>query len=810
MPETDWDNLIRSKMPTAAPTDLLEPPRLPQGPAAIQGEPADDWDSLIASKTAAPLVHEDATPAPRADELNPGANWAKVTDAERAQAKLPAEPLWSTFARAFAHGRAEHPVTGLVATALAIPQGLLQWAGVSPKTTGTMGADFFRAEQSEMDRIDSERLDKYDPSKGEDFAHKFAYSAGRAPLEGLKILASGGLLGVGKAVAKRVIAKAVVDKVMGKAATSAAAAVPVAAPAVVRQAVNDQDSGMPMNEVVGRAFIHGLSEILSEAVPIGGHVGLGGVGADLFKGGARQTLRQAAINAAKEMPAELIQEAIAQPPETMVDWWAKHKPPKGYGDAAWQVANDTIEAALTAIPQSVILGGAQVAGGVAEQKANRLPIEPLPSAEEGQPTDMPAEMGPPPGGPVAATPYDPRLIPEDIRPENETPTTREALAAGIDASLAQKVVSMGGMPEMGPGGRISASDIYGPRPEGPAAEQPTPNIAKQDEDEAYGRVPPEFRAQPISPQNGLTLEAAIASGKVRPGHADAIEAAMTQRQAELADAEKPTDRIEKPAAPVEPTKHPAKTSLTIIRNAVRTVFPDGDDAQRAMTAAQEMAKTDPESVWVLSRKLVKRKREILAERKRQKGAVPATEGAPEAERLGAPVRPTEAPAPVAAAPMPAPEALPAPVVAPSPPPTSPSAAPQGQVPAGAGARPAATPQGMARVRAAQKAMRSILKNPDIVGEDRSTSLENAKQLIQFLQAKAHLDELPDTGRFNGDRIAYTGVTAEDHGKPLREFIYLDGSKAGAYGHLPAVLSNTSPPVVQAPRPTPQIPTTPAP
>lgn len=103
----------------------------------------------------------------------------------------------------------------------------------------------------------------------------------------------------------------------------------------------------------------------------------------------------------------------------------------------------------------------------------------------------------------------------------------------------------------------------------------------------------------------------------------------------------------------------------------------------------------------------------------------------------------------------------------------------------AGARKA-TPEGMARVEAAQQRLRDIINNPDIVGAQRADMIEAGKNLIAFLQAHADTRKPLETDHRNGDLVAFTG---EDAPEGFRDFIYLEGNKAGEHGvsMLPEVL-----------------------
>lgn len=83
---------------------------------------------------------------------------------------------------------------------------------------------------------------------------------------------------------------------------------------------------------------------------------------------------------------------------------------------------------------------------------------------------------------------------------------------------------------------------------------------------------------------------------------------------------------------------------------------------------------------------------------------------------------------------------------------------------------------MALVEEAQRKLRDVINNPDIVGRQRADMIENGRNLIGFLSTTSELE----TGYRNGDKIAYTGVDTPDG---FREFIYLEGAKAGEYGQI---------------------------
>lgn len=100
-----------------------------------------------------------------------------------------------------------------------------------------------------------------------------------------------------------------------------------------------------------------------------------------------------------------------------------------------------------------------------------------------------------------------------------------------------------------------------------------------------------------------------------------------------------------------------------------------------------------------------------------------------------------------------------------------------EVSATVGARKA-TPEGAARVEAARQQLRDVINNPDLVGKQRADAIANGKQLVSFLEANADTRKPLETDIRNGDQIAYTGVTTPDG---FREFIYLEGAKAGDYG-----------------------------
>jgi len=79
-----------------------------------------------------------------------------------------------------------------------------------------------------------------------------------------------------------------------------------------------------------------------------------------------------------------------------------------------------------------------------------------------------------------------------------------------------------------------------------------------------------------------------------------------------------------------------------------------------------------------------------------------------------------------------------------------------------------------RINQAREHLKQVVNNPDIVGKQRADMIANGRQLIHFLESTP--GEL-ETDYHKGDEIAYTGVTDGD----FREFIYLEGAKAGAYG-----------------------------
>jgi len=114
------------------------------------------------------------------------------------------------------------------------------------------------------------------------------------------------------------------------------------------------------------------------------------------------------------------------------------------------------------------------------------------------------------------------------------------------------------------------------------------------------------------------------------------------------------------------------------------------------------------------------------------------------------------------------------------------AAEAGDLPAHAGARPRPKKQGQAKVDAAKEHLRTILANKDLVGKQRADAFANGKELVQFLQANAHLEL--ETDYFRGDQIAYTGEVSDDG---LRKFIYLEGARAGAYGENTTVAERES-------------------
>lgn len=78
--------------------------------------------------------------------------------------------------------------------------------------------------------------------------------------------------------------------------------------------------------------------------------------------------------------------------------------------------------------------------------------------------------------------------------------------------------------------------------------------------------------------------------------------------------------------------------------------------------------------------------------------------------------------------------------------------------------------------AARKLLREAINNPDLVGAQRADRIANLRNLIGFHQAQRRPLETDVRG---GDEVAYTGVTTPDG---FREFIYLEGAKAGSYGH----------------------------
>lgn len=150
---------------------------------------------------------------------------------------------------------------------------------------------------------------------------------------------------------------------------------------------------------------------------------------------------------------------------------------------------------------------------------------------------------------------------------------------------------------------------------------------------------------------------------------------------------------------------------------------------------------------------------VMERRQATQDAETAKINAGDARRFGAPVAPPE------------------PVAAPDAPPrtVADAGAPARTVPASAGAR-RFTAEGMARMEAAQEALREVIRNPDIVGRARADAIENGKNLVAFLQANG-ASKL-ETAYRNGDQIAYTGETTPDG---FRKFIYLEGAKAGAEG-----------------------------
>lgn len=96
---------------------------------------------------------------------------------------------------------------------------------------------------------------------------------------------------------------------------------------------------------------------------------------------------------------------------------------------------------------------------------------------------------------------------------------------------------------------------------------------------------------------------------------------------------------------------------------------------------------------------------------------------------------------------------------------------------GVGARKG-TAEGLARLKAAKELARGIINNPDLTGKARADAIENARNLVGFLTANADTTKPLETDTRNGDQIAYTGVLTDDG---FREFIYLEGAKAGQYG-----------------------------
>lgn len=113
--------------------------------------------------------------------------------------------------------------------------------------------------------------------------------------------------------------------------------------------------------------------------------------------------------------------------------------------------------------------------------------------------------------------------------------------------------------------------------------------------------------------------------------------------------------------------------------------------------------------------------------------------------------------------------------------------PEGSERGGSPSVPAASPvlanKGMRKVTPAQQQKvdessemyRAAVDNPDLVGKQRADTIANLRNLTQFWQATN--PEKVETGYEFGDQVAYTGVVD----KGMREFIYLEGSKAGSYG-----------------------------
>ena len=87
-----------------------------------------------------------------------------------------------------------------------------------------------------------------------------------------------------------------------------------------------------------------------------------------------------------------------------------------------------------------------------------------------------------------------------------------------------------------------------------------------------------------------------------------------------------------------------------------------------------------------------------------------------------------------------------------------------------------TPAQQQKVDEAREMYRTATANPDLVGRQRADTIANLRNLTQFWQA-TNPDKV-ETGYEFGDQVAYTGVTTDEG---MREFIYLEGSKAGAYG-----------------------------
>ena len=81
------------------------------------------------------------------------------------------------------------------------------------------------------------------------------------------------------------------------------------------------------------------------------------------------------------------------------------------------------------------------------------------------------------------------------------------------------------------------------------------------------------------------------------------------------------------------------------------------------------------------------------------------------------------------------------------------------------------------VESTQQQMRDAIKNPDLSPKQRADSIANLRQLVNFVSQGGTVE----TDYFKGDKVAFTGNTGTPAG--FREFIYLEGPKAGAYGEM---------------------------